>query len=222
MARIMKSPLIQLEQLVFAYPGQRRLFDSLELTVTAGERICIGGRNGAGKTSLLLMMVGLLKPESGRIVIFGRECRREADFREVRGRVGLVFQDADDQLFCPTVLEDLCFGPLNLGKSPHEAHRIAVEVMTRVGLAGFEDRLTTELSGGEKRLVSLATVLAMEPEVLLLDEPTGGLDDNHVDKILQVLLDLPQAQIIVSHDQAFTHALCTRHLSLHTARLHPR
>ena len=135
------------------------------------------GPNGCGKTTLLHLIVGLLRPSAGQIEAFGRQRMAEADFHEVRRRVGLLFQDADDQLFCPTVAEDVAFGPLNLGKSRDEVRRIVAGTLDSLGLAGYEHRVTYRLSGGEKRLVALATVLAMQPEVLLLDEPSGGLDD---------------------------------------------
>jgi cobalt/nickel transport system ATP-binding protein len=135
--------------------------------------------------------------------VFGRRRLGEKDFREVRQKIGLLFQDADDQLFCPTVAEDVAFGPLNLGKSQKEALAITHDVLTRLGLEGFENRLTHKLSGGEKRLVSLATVLAMEPEVLLLDEPTTGLDEGTVHSLIQLLRESTLTYVIASHDRDF-------------------
>ncbi len=117
--------------------------------------------------------------------------------------MGLLFQNADDQLFCPTVLEDVAFGPLNQGKPPAEAIGIARETMARLGLQGFEERVTYKLSGGEKKLVSLATVLAMQPQLLLLDEPTSGLDENTKHRLMHILQDLDIAYMIVSHEQDF-------------------
>ena len=120
-----------------------------------------------------------------------------------------MFQDADDQLFCPSVAEDVAFGPLNLGKSRDEVRRIVADTLDSLGLAGYEQRVTYRLSGGEKRLVALATVLAMQPEVLLLDEPNGGLDDASAARLIGVLARLPQAMIVVSHDRAFWEAVTT-------------
>ena len=161
------------------------------------------GPNGSGKTTLLHIIMGLLKPLSGKLEMFGKPVSEENDFAAVRGRIGLLFQDADDQLFSPTVLEDVAFGPLNLGKSKSEAVQIARHTLDFLGLAGFEDRVTFKLSGGEKRLVSLATVLAMEPEVLLLDEPMNGLDMKTKGKLSEILSGLDLSYILISHDFDF-------------------
>ena len=126
------------------------------------------GPNGSGKSTLLKLIVGLVRATAGRVEVFGRFRTCERDFHEVRGRVGLLFQDSDDQLFCPTVAEDVAFGPLNLGQSRDAARRIVTETLDALGLADYQDRITYQLSGGEKRLVALAAVLAMQPEVLLL------------------------------------------------------
>lgn len=161
------------------------------------------GPNGSGKTTLFHLIMGLLKPLSGKIEIFDAPVETEDDFRTVREKIALLFQDADDQLFSPTVLEDVAFGPLNLGKSQNEAKDIARNTLNYLGLSGFEDRITYKLSGGEKKLVSLATVLAMEPEALLLDEPTSGLDDKTRSRLQQVLVDLDLSYILISHDFDF-------------------
>jgi cobalt/nickel transport system ATP-binding protein len=161
------------------------------------------GPNGSGKTTLFHIIMGLLTPCSGRIEIFGKPVKGEREFREVRQKIGLLFQDADDQLFSPTVLEDVAFGPLNLGKSKEEAMEIAISTLRTLGLAGFEDRITYKLSGGEKKLVSLATVLAMEPEILLLDEPTTGLDDETKAKFIEVISDLDLSYVLISHEIDF-------------------
>ena len=145
---------------------------------------------------------------------FGRPRRSEKDFHEVRRRAGLLFQNSDDQLFCPTVLEDVSFGPLNLGTRPAEAREIARDTLDRLGLGGFGDRVTHTLSGGQKRLVALATILAMRPEVLLLDEPTNALDRATEERLIGILQTLPQAMAIVSHDERFLSRLTTRHVRL--------
>jgi cobalt/nickel transport system ATP-binding protein len=147
--------------------------------------------------------MGLLKPLSGTVEAFGKVRKTEKDFIELRRRIGLLFQDADDQLFSPTVLEDVAFGPLNLGKSREEAMAVAQKTLDFLGLNGFEERVTYKLSGGEKRLVSLATVLAMEPEVLLLDEPSTGLDLNTKASLVRILNTLELSFVVISHEFDF-------------------
>jgi len=200
----MSEPLIELRNITFTYPGAPQpVFQDFNFQFLPGNHIGLTGPNGCGKTTLLHLIMGLLRPQTGSIIIFGKEVKKEKDFVEVRQKVGLLFQNADDQLFCPTVLEDVAFGPLNLGKPPTEAIGIAKETMARLGLTGFEDRVTYKLSGGEKKLVSLATVLAMEPQLLLLDEPTAGLDDNTKDRLIHILKHLDIAYMIVSHEHDF-------------------
>ncbi len=215
------APLIAVEDLHFAYGPQRPVLTGVSLALAAGERLALVGDNGAGKSTLLSLLVGLLKPQAGRIVAFGRERVTEADFAEVRPQAGFVFQDPDDQLFCPTVAEDVAFGPLNLGAGRDEARAIVAETLEMLGLAGFGPRVTHHLSGGEKRLVSLAAVLAMRPQVLLLDEPTNALDARHRARLIEILRGLPQAMVIVSHDADFLAALATRSLRLEGGRVIP-
>ena len=181
--------------------------------------MALNGPNGAGKTTLLHLMVGLVTPRTGRIFAFGRERRVEADFVEVRARAGLLFQDADDQLFCPTVAEDVAFGPLNQGKSKAEARAIVHQTLSELGLEGLEHRVTHKLSGGQRRLVSLAAVLAMRPQALLLDEPTNALDEATRARLLDILAGLPLAMVIVSHDQGVLDRLATRAVRLEAGRL---
>lgn len=213
------QPLFRLQRLGFAYDVARPVLRDLDLSVYRGERVGVHGANGAGKTSLLLLMVGLLRAQAGSIEAFGAVRRRERDFVDVRRRAGLLFQDADDQLFCPTVLEDVSFGPLNLGRSRAQARAIGERTLAALGLAGMEERITHRLSGGEKRLVSLAGVLAMEPDVLLLDEPTSGLDERATERLVATLLALDQAMVIVSHDTAFRARLATRQIRLDRGHL---
>lgn len=216
------EPLLQLEDVHFAYNADHPVLRGASLVLHRGERLAITGANGAGKTTLLHLVVGLVRPATGRVVAFGRERRRERDFHEVRARAGLLFQDADDQLFCPTVLEDVAFGPLNLGQPPEQARAIAETTLTAVGLGGFGARITHRLSGGEKRLVTLACVLAMRPDVLLLDEPTSGLDEEAEANLTRLLLSLRQSMLIVSHDAAFRRCLATRTVVLRGGRLQDR
>ncbi|MFW6162341.1 MAG: energy-coupling factor ABC transporter ATP-binding protein [Planctomycetota bacterium] len=218
----MSEPLLSLRDVAFAYGPQRPVLDGVTFDLADGERLGLTGGNGSGKTTLLHLIVGLLRPTAGEIWAFGQTRRREADFLEVRRRAGLLFQDPEDQLFCPTVAEDVAFGPLNLGKSAAEAEAIATETLERIGLPGYQDRITYKLSGGEKRLVSLAAVLAMEPDVLLFDEPTNGLDEEHVSRLLAILNDLPHAALVVSHHRDFLDATTTRQVRLADGRLQPR
>ncbi|MGD8393260.1 MAG: ABC transporter ATP-binding protein, partial [Desulfobacterales bacterium] len=195
--------LINLEGISFKYPDGPMVLNELDFKLNRANRIGLIAPNGSGKTTLLHIIMGLLKPISGKLEIFGSPVREEKDFTDVRRHIGLLFQDADDQLFSPTVLEDVAFGPLNLGKSKSEAVQIARHTLDFLGLAGFEDRVTFKLSGGEKRLVSLATVLAMEPEVLLLDEPMNGLDMKTKGKLSEILSGLDLSYILISHDFDF-------------------
>jgi cobalt/nickel transport system ATP-binding protein len=215
------SALFELDGVRFAYLGRSPVLDGLDLRVHAGDRLAIAGPNGAGKSTLLRLLVGLARPQAGRVLAFGQERKGEADFREVRRRVGLVFQDPDDQLFCPTVLEDVAFGPLNLGHPPAAARAIAERTLDRLGLAGFAERITHKLSGGEKRLVSLATVLAMSPEVLLLDEPSNFLDEETTARLVAILNELDQALVVVSHDRHFRRKVAEIELQLADGRLVP-
>ena len=217
----MSAPLFALKNVRFVRTDGRIVLAGVDFALLPGERVALIGGNGAGKTTLLHLMVGLHRPTAGTICAFGRPRIVEADFHEVRRRAGLLFQDSDDQLFCPTVLDDVAFGPLNLGYSRAEARAIAEATLQSLGLAGFAARITHKLSGGEKRLVSLATVLAMEPDVLLLDEPTSGLDATATDNLIVHLQALPQAMVIVSHDRALIRALATRVVLLRDGRVHP-
>jgi len=195
--------LVRLTGIAFGYPGADPVLEGLDFELRRSDRIGLIAPNGSGKTTLFHIIMGLLKPTAGAVEIFGRPAREEKDFVEVRRRIGLLFQDADDQLFSPTVLEDVAFGPLNLGKSKREAVAAARRTLSFLGLEGFEDRLTYKLSGGEKKLVSLATVLAMDPEVLLLDEPINALDVETKARIVDVLNALDIASIIISHEIDF-------------------
>ena len=178
------------------------------------------GPNGSGKTTLLHLIVGLLRPEEGEVEVFGKRRVEEEDFKEVRQRIGLLFQDPDDQLFSPTVAEDVAFGSLNLGKGREEARRIVKRTLEALGLEGLGERFTHTLSGGEKRLVSLATVLAMEPEVLLLDEPTAGLDEETTERIIEILTSSPLTYVIVTHDRELLRRTTTTLYRLNSGRLH--
>lgn len=196
--------IIKLEEVCFSYPySNSPILDHLNFQLQSGEKIGLIGHNGSGKTTFLHIIMGLLPISSGMIQVFGKPVLSEKDFRSVREKVGLFFQNADDQLFSPTVLEDVAFGPLNLGKTPEEARDMSKQILEELNLKGFEDRVTHKLSGGEKKLAALATVLVMQPEVLLLDEPTTGLDESTRERIIGILNDLDISYIIVSHEYDF-------------------
>lgn len=206
-------PLVALEALDLARDG-RKVIGNANLTLRRGERLAIVGPNGAGKTTLLRALVGLEVPVAGQVRLFGQTCRSEAAFRAARTRIGFLFQDSDDQLFCPTVLEDVAFGPLNLGQSPAAARQTAAEALDGLGLAHLAGRITHRLSGGEKRLVCLAGLLAMRPDLLLLDEPTNGVDAENGARLRAALSGFAGAMILVSHDEEFVAQLANRAMLL--------
>lgn len=201
------NSVIRLSDISFSYPGGPRVLKNLDLRVMPADRIGILAPNGSGKTTLFHLIMGLLPPDEGTLEIFGKPAATEKDFAEVRKKIGLLFQDADDQLFCPTVIEDVAFGPLNMGMSRQQALETSRATLSFLGLTGFENRITYKLSGGEKKLVSLATVLAMSPEVLLLDEPLTGLDHDTRKKMVSVLQELDLTYMVISHDLDFLTAI---------------
>lgn len=201
--------LVKLSGIDFAYGDGAPVLRGLNFELFSGQKIGLIAPNGSGKTTLFHVIMGLLPPQAGDIAIFGQIMKTERDFSAVRHRIGLLFQDADDQLFCPTVLEDVCFGPLNMGKSKQEAIDIARHTLDFLGLSGFENRITVKLSGGEKKLVSFATVLAMQPEVLLLDEPLTGLDTKTRKVITEILPRMNLSYIIISHNIEFLNTTTT-------------
>ncbi|MFZ5564633.1 MAG: energy-coupling factor ABC transporter ATP-binding protein [Thermodesulfobacteriota bacterium] len=215
------QPLIELSGVSFAYPDGGPVLTDVDFTFLDGDRIGLLAPNGSGKTTFFHLIMGLLKPRQGTIRIFGKPVQREKDFVAVRRQIGLLFQDSDDQLFCPTVLEDVAFGPLNMGKSRQEASRIARDIILSMGLAGYEDRVTYKLSGGEKRLVAMAAVLAMGPRVLLLDEPLTGLDGKTRRLIENFLLACGLPYIIISHDVDFLMTTTDALYTLEAGRLYP-
>jgi cobalt/nickel transport system ATP-binding protein len=213
--------LIELSSLSFGYEPGRFVLESVDFTLGRGQRAVLRGPNGGGKTTLFLLVMGFLRPWSGQVRVFGRTRSADRDFIEVRRRVGLLFQDSDDQLFSPTVAEDVAFGPFNLGKSREEVRGIVERTLALVGLEGYEGRITYRLSGGEKRLVALATVLAMEPEVLLLDEPVIGLDEAHRERFIGILNGLASTFLVISHDLDFVSRLSAASWVLRDGALTP-
>ena len=213
------SFLLETSDLSYAYHGSGTCVNRASLSLAAGERLGLVGANGAGKSTFLHLLVGLYKAQSGSISAFGRDYSSEEDFALLRRRVGLVFQDSDDQLFCPTVAEDIAFGPLNLGYSRQDAAVIVEETLSMLNLSHLKEKVTHRLSGGQKRLVALATVIAMKPDILLLDEPTNDLDETTRARLVEILLSLPQAMIIVSHDRAFRDQVVTRTVRMENGQI---
>ncbi len=215
------TPVAVLDDASFAYSGEAPVLRGISLEWRPGERIGVTGPNGSGKTTLLEAIIGLLPRTGGVLRVFGAVPECDSDFLPIRRRIGMLFQDPDDQLFCTTVLEDVAFGPLNLGKTPDEARERAWATLREVGLHSFAERITYRLSFGEKRLVGLAGVLAMEPDALLLDEPTAGLDPEAEARVETLLAGLSQAMLITSHNHAMLHRLSDRMLTLEKGSLRP-
>lgn len=208
--------MIEVEQLVFAYEA-RRVLDGVTFTVRPGERVALVGPNGAGKTSLFLCLTGVLRPTGGAARVAGLDVTRAR--RDLPRKVGIVFQNSDDQLFNSTVRDDVAFGPLNLGLPADEVRARVTEALARVGMSGQEERVPFHLSGGEKRRVALAGVLAMRPEVLLLDEPSMFLDPRGRRELIELLGEVGGTQVIASHDLELVLQTCTRVLLLDAGRL---
>jgi cobalt/nickel transport system ATP-binding protein len=211
--------LIRLSGVHFAYPGRPRVLAGVDFTLNSGDRLGIVGPNGAGKSTLFKLAMGLVKPTRGEVFGLGEPCLVEKDFRPLRRAVGYLFQDPDDQLFCPTVAEDVAFGPLNLGKSRDEVLSIVDHTLEALDLSYLRDRVTYQLSGGEKHLAALAAVLALEPQALLLDEPGNGLDQKHAVHLERVLLESDLSWAVVSHDQGFLERICRRMLRVEDGML---
>ena len=200
--------------------GPRRVLQDVSFALAPGQRTGLYGPNGSGKTTLFRCITGLVRPSRGLVRFHGKILHDEKDFHALRCKVGFVLQHADDQLFFPTVLEDVAFGPLNLGFSAAEAEEQARATLQRLGLSGFEQRLTHHLSGGEKKLVALATVLAMEPEALLLDEPTNHLDIESIQWLEDFLINNGKAVIVISHDRKFVDNITTRTIEVTMGRIY--
>lgn len=232
-------PLIEIDDLSFQYPDGTPALRNVSLSIDEGECVGLAGPNGAGKSTLLLHLNGLLPARArgeghyhelpsvyGKRVVFHPTVRvsgmkvTDENLPAIRRTVGLVFQDPDDQLFCPTVREDVAFGPLNLGLARAEVERRVAESLAAVGLEGFEDRQPHRLSMGERKRVCLAGVLACEPKLLALDEPTANLDPRARRQLMAILVQLPCAKIIASHDLEMMIDICTRTILVDEGRIH--
>ena len=211
-------PALDVRGLSFAYPDGRQVLYDVHLRVAAGERVALLGPNGAGKTTLVLHLNGILTAGRGSIHVAGVKVGPDTVL-EVRRRVGIVFQDPDDQLFMPTVAEDVAFGPANLGLRGDGLRRRVEEALAAVGMADYAERPPHHLSFGQRRRVAVATVLAMHPEVLVLDEPSGNLDPSSRRELAAIVQSLPVAVLMVTHDLPYAWQLCPRAVLMDDGRV---
>ncbi len=200
--------MIEFQQVSFSYEPERPVLKDLSFRVEKGEAVGLIGANGAGKSTVMKLLLGLLAGE-GKILVDGTEVRRET-LGEVRRKLGFVLQNSDNQMFMPTVQEDMMFGPLNYGLSREEAEARVDAVLRRLHLEELKERYNHKISGGEKRMAAIATVLAMEPEAILMDEPTSALDPWNRRIVIRTIRELPQTKLITSHDLDMILDTCDR------------
>lgn len=205
----MSHHIVELKDVTYTYPDQTQALCGLSVRITHGESVAIVGANGSGKTTLLSHLIGLLLPASGSVNIGGYPVTKQT-LPHIRRSVGMVFQNSDDQLFMPTVYDDVAFGPLNLGLPPDEVASRVTAALTTVGALHLKDRPPYRLSGGQKRSVAIAAVLAMEPSVLIMDEPTAGLDPLARRQLINLLRTFGHTRIIATHDLDLVLDLCAR------------
>lgn len=199
------------------YPDGTKAVDNISLSINEGEHIALIGANGAGKSSLFLSLVGVLAGE-GTVDVSGMPLDK-SHLNEIRSKVGLVFQNPDDQLFLPTIYDDIAFGPRNLGVDETTVKYRVEDRLALLGISHLKDRTALKLSGGEKRMAAMATVLAMKPEVMLLDEPTAFLDPKARRNLINILQSLPHTMVIATHDLSFAGAVCSRSILMKDGRI---
>jgi cobalt/nickel transport system ATP-binding protein len=214
----MTTPMVETRGLRYAYPDGTEALTGVSFAIAPGERVALLGPNGAGKTTLALLLIGLIHPDGGEALIDGVAVTPQTA-RDVRRRVGLVFQDPDDQLFMTSVREDVAFGPANYGAKGDELTATVERALEAVGMRSAGGRSPHHLSAGERRRVALATVLAMGPEVLILDEPSANLDPVARSDFAATLLGLGRTIIMVTHDLAYARDVCTRALVMDRGRI---
>jgi cobalt/nickel transport system ATP-binding protein len=207
------APVLDVRGLAYAYPDGHQALYGVDLHVHAGERVALLGPNGAGKTTLVLHLNGILTAGAGSVAVSGLPVTKH-HLQEVRRRVGVVFQDPDDQLFMPTVRDDVAFGPQNLGVKGAALDARVMQALDKVGMADFADRPPHHLSFGQRRRVAVATVLAMEPEILVLDEPSSNLDPASRRELADILRGLDVTVLMVTHDLPYAFELCPRSVVL--------
>ena len=215
------KPSVEVSGLHYAYPDGNKALNGVNLTIASKERVALLGPNGAGKTTLVMHLNGILSPTSGSITIgeFTLDSSNKEITKKVREQVGIVFQDPDDQLFMPTVFEDVAFGPTNMGLSEAEIERRSVNALELVGMLSLKDRAPHHLSFGQRRRVAVATVLAMEPEILILDEPSSNLDPASRRELSEILLELEVTILMVTHDLPYAFEICERSLILNQGQI---
>lgn len=211
-------PLVHIEGLVFRYPNGHQALHGLDLRIQPGEKVALIGPNGAGKSTLMLHLNGIHLPTEGRVVIDGLPVTRETLGR-IRSLVGLVFQDPDDQLFSPTVYDDVAFGPIHMGLTKEEVDQRVARALHAVGLAGFEQRQPFHLSIGQRKRAALATVLSMSPRLLVLDEPSAGLDPRGRRELIGLLRTLEQSLLVSTHDMRLVAEVFPRTIILDEGRI---
>ena len=209
--------VIEIDNLVYTYPDGQQALKGVNLRVWEGEKVAIIGPNGAGKTTLLLHLNGILNGD-GMVQVMGMEVRGR-HLGAIRAKVGMVFQDPDDQLFSPTVFEDVAFGPLHSGLPEEEVRRRVRRALAQVGMEGFENRMPHHLSLGERKRIAIATVLSMDPAILVLDEPSSELDPRSRRSLIQLLERLPQTMLVASHDMRLVRDLCPRTVIMDEGRI---
>ena len=208
---------IEVRNLSFSYPDGHQALKDVTLSIAPGEKVALVGPNGAGKSTLLLHLNGILSGQ-GRVTVCGLTVEQK-NLSRVRAMVGLVFQNPDDQLFSPTVFDDVAFGPLYQGLEPAEVERRVDSALTAVRMTGYARRVSHHLSAGEKKRIAIATVLSMNPEVLVLDEPTAGLDPRARRTLIKLLRDLPMTMLAASHDLAMVRELLPRMVIMDEGRI---
>jgi len=209
----MSTPTLDVRGLAYAYPDGHQALHGVDLHVHPGERVALLGPNGAGKTTLVLHLNGILTAGAGEVFVTGMPVVKE-NLQEIRRRVGIVFQDPDDQLFLGTVRQDVAFGPANHGVKGEALERRVMDALDLVGMADFADRPPHHLSFGQRRRVAVATVLAMEPEILVLDEPSSNLDPASRRELADIMRSLDVTVLMVTHDLPYALELCPRSVVL--------
>lgn len=214
----MSHHYIQFSDVHYRYPGGVEALSGVSFRVTHGEKVALLGQNGAGKSTLLLHTDGLLLPTSGEVNVGDVPVRKDT-LKLIRQTVGLVFQNPDDQLFMPTVADDVAFGPLNMGLPPGEVRRRVETSLAAVGASELADRPSFQLSGGQKRAVAIATVIAMEPDILVMDEPSANLDTGARRRLLDILHGFSHTMLVATHDLDLAVELCPRAIVLDHGRV---